>query len=414
LPSLDNDAIVEKGMNPRITRVILHNYKSIADGNVRLAPLTFLVGPNGSGKSNFIDALRFCRDALRTPLDQVFAKRNTNLANLLHRSSANPDTFEMRFEFLLESGQPGFYSFTIGSQSPRGFEVRREKCVVHEPNGQERSFEIQVGRLASVHPNAAVLPAPSARRLFLVNVSALPEFHPVYELLSSMEFYSPDPEVMRTYLDTTGSAETLDSDGENTASVLDRLSRTEKTTKDRVDQYLRAIVPGLERVEAKEFKSYKFLNFYLSIAGSRRVEEFLANSMSDGTLRALALLVALFQNAGSDSRVTLIAIEEPESGLHPAATAVILDAIREASEFVQVVATSHSTDLLDNSTISSDDVRAVSRENGQTEILGIDQASRSALRDRLYTAGELLRMGRLLPGSPEPQEAVESDVPLPQ
>ena len=68
---MTNDAIVGKGMNSGITRVILHNYKSIALGNVALGPLNFLVGPNGSGKSNFIDAMRFCRDALRTPLDQV-------------------------------------------------------------------------------------------------------------------------------------------------------------------------------------------------------------------------------------------------------------------------------------------------------------------------------------------------------
>jgi predicted ATP-dependent endonuclease of OLD family len=58
--------------------------------------------------------------------------------------------------------------------------------------------------------------------------------------------------------------------------------------------------------------------------------------------------VALFQNAGSDAHVSVIGIEEPEAGLHPAATAVLLDALREASESVQVVVTSNSADLLDN------------------------------------------------------------------
>jgi AAA15 family ATPase/GTPase len=66
----------------RITRVVLKNYKSIAACDVPLGPLTILVGPNGAGKSNFLDAMRFCRDALRTPLDEVFAKRNTNLQHL--------------------------------------------------------------------------------------------------------------------------------------------------------------------------------------------------------------------------------------------------------------------------------------------------------------------------------------------
>jgi predicted ATPase len=227
-----------------------------------------------------------------------------------------------------------------------------------------------------------------------------------------MEFYTPDPEMMRNELDTTGSADILDADGENTASVLDRLSHTQEATKARIDQYLQAIVPGLERVEAEEFRSYKLLNFYLAVAGSAKPNVFLASAMSDGTLRALVLLVALFHNAGSDTRVSLIGIEEPEAGLHPAATAVLLDAIREASESVQVVVTSHSTDLLDNPEIPGDAIRAVSWENGQTEIMGIDSATRSALHDRLYTAGELMRMGGLTPEPRKPGADAESEVQL--
>jgi predicted ATPase len=232
----------------RITRVILKNYKSFALADVPLEPLPFLVGPNGAAKSNFIDALRFCRDALRTPLDQVFAKRNTNLYNLRHRSPANPESLEMRFEFVLVTGQTGYYSFTIGPQSPRGYEVRREKCVIYAFEDQpEHSFD-----------------RPTPNRLHLVNASGSAEYQPVYELLSSMEFYTPDPEMMRVDLDTTGSADVLDEDGENAASVLDRLIRTQKDTKDRIEQYLRAIVPGLERVGVEGFREYKLLNFYLA------------------------------------------------------------------------------------------------------------------------------------------------------
>jgi predicted ATPase len=384
----------------KITRVALTNYKSIAACDVALGPLTILVGPNGAGKSNFIDALRFCRDALRTPLDQVFAKRNTNLHNLLHRSPANPDSLEMRFEFTLGDGETtGSYSFVIGRQSPRGFEVRREKCVIQAIDGRTRVlFELQS--------------TSSTSRLHLVNASD-PESQAVYELLSGMEFYTPDPERMRIDLDTTGSADILDEDGENIASVLDRLSQTEKATKDRIEDYLRAIVPGLERVEAEDFRSYKLLNFYQAVAGSTKPNEFLASNMSDGTLRALALLVALFQNAGSDSRISLIGIEEPEGGLHPAATAVLLDALREASESVQLVVTSHSSDLLDDKEVSSKAIRVVDWEDGETHIEPVDTATRSVLHDRLYTVGELLRMGGLHSNSRRPREEADSEVPLP-
>jgi len=51
-----------------IKRVRLKNYRSIASCDVQLGPLNFLVGPNGSGKSNFLDALRFVGDSLRSTL----------------------------------------------------------------------------------------------------------------------------------------------------------------------------------------------------------------------------------------------------------------------------------------------------------------------------------------------------------
>src|ERR1035441_5204705 len=89
----------------------------------------------------------------------------------------------------------------------------------------KHSFEIHSGNftLSSVSSIRSPLPTPSTNRLYLVNASGLPGFQQVYELLSGMEFYTPDPEMMRNELDTTGSADILDADGENTASVLDRL-----------------------------------------------------------------------------------------------------------------------------------------------------------------------------------------------
>jgi hypothetical protein len=84
--------------------------------------------------------------------------------------------------------------------------------------------------------------------------------------------------------------------------------------------------------------------------------------------------------------------------------------LREASDSVQIVVTSHSPDLLDNPEIPTEALRAVSWENGETQILPIDAASRSALHDRLYTAGELLRMGQLNHGPRQRGESVGSGV----
>jgi AAA15 family ATPase/GTPase len=56
-------------MVDRITHVSVRNYKSLAEVDVDLGPLTVLVGPNGAGKSNFVDALRFVSYSLWLGLD---------------------------------------------------------------------------------------------------------------------------------------------------------------------------------------------------------------------------------------------------------------------------------------------------------------------------------------------------------
>src|SRR2546428_10374115 len=42
-----------------LKRVKIQGYKSLADVEVNLQPLSVLFGPNASGKSNFLDALQF-------------------------------------------------------------------------------------------------------------------------------------------------------------------------------------------------------------------------------------------------------------------------------------------------------------------------------------------------------------------
>jgi predicted ATPase len=118
--------------------------------------------------------------------------------------------------------------------------------------------------------------------------------------------------------------------------------------------------------------------------------------MSDGTLRALGILVALFQGADR-SRPSLVAIEEPEIALHPAAAGVVRDALSRAAVTTQVLVTSHSPDLLDDRSIPTESLLAVVSADGVTQIAPLDEASKKIIRDELYTAGELLKLNQLTP-----------------
>jgi len=117
--------------------------------------------------------------------------------------------------------------------------------------------------------------------------------------------------------------------------------------------------------------------------------------MSDGTLRALGILTALFQGDHEPSR--LVGIEEPETALHPGAFAALREALKRAAEQRQVLITSHSPDLLDDGDLSADALLAVVADEGETRIAPADSASRELLQDHLFTAGELLRLNQLVP-----------------
>jgi predicted ATPase len=119
--------------------------------------------------------------------------------------------------------------------------------------------------------------------------------------------------------------------------------------------------------------------------------------MSDGTIRAAGVLAALFQPSVLHGGTSLVGIEEPELALHPAAAGALFDALTEASERVQVIATSQSADLLDRDDIGPAAIRAVRYDAGRTEIGELDDASARILAGRRSTLGELMRGNQLDP-----------------
>jgi predicted ATPase len=143
------------------------------------------------------------------------------------------------------------------------------------------------------------------------------------------------------------------------------------------------------------------LEFRQQVKGTGEPWRFLAANMSDGTLRGLGILVALFQGC-SRSRVPMVGIEEPEIALHPAAATVLRDSMKEASTSTQILVTSHCPDLLDDEALDAPSLLAVVADEGTTRVGPIDEIGRDKLRDRLYTAGELLRRGELQPEKKAP------------
>ena len=220
----------------------------------------------------------------------------------------------------------------------------------------------------------------------------------MFDFLSRMGFHDLNPQRMGD-LQPPSPGDLLDGDGGNLASVIARMRANAPHRLERIERYLSAVVPGMVGVRQRELGPMLTLEFRQRVRGDGHPWRFLAASVSNGTLHALGVLTALFQ--GDPGSVGVVGIEEPESGLHPAAAEVLMDALSEASERCQVLAATHSADLLDVPEIATASLRAVVMEEGVTRVALLDEAGRGILREGLATPGELLRLGHLAP-APDP------------
>lgn len=374
-----------------IRRVVLRNYRSIGDCDVRLGALTYLVGPNGAGKSNFLDALHLVRDALNGSLDNALNERG-GLSEVRRRSSGHPTHFGIRLEFRLPDGRDGHFAFNVGALKERGYEVQKEECVI---GGISKGPFYRTERGVVRDTSETTFPAVTSDRLALVAASGITAFRPVFDVLASMSFYNLNPKLMRE-LQKPQEGRLLKPAGENVASVLGHLERVGGDHLGIIQNYLQTVVPMVHGVERQQVGPMETLEFRQVMAGAKYPLRFLAQNMSDGTLRALGILVALFQG-NQDYSPTLVGIEEPETALHPAASAALREALARASQRTQVIVTSHSPDLLDDQGIPTEAILSVVSEGGATLIAPLDEASREAIHQHLFSPGELLRLNQLAP-----------------
>ncbi len=373
-----------------ISRVILQNYKSLQNCDVSLMPITFLVGPNGAGKSNFVEALRFLSYAVSVSLEQALDALS-GFRSIAYKGEGATSTVSFKIFYQLEDDRMGTYLVELEAPHDGPVSVAREECSVSSSKGEDW-FKVCTGVVTS---NQGVTPVASEEKLYLVNASGMPAFAAVYRALSSIMVYNPLPSEIRGFKPEKR-YRNLDRSGSALAEMISRLKVLAPKRLARVTEYLRRINPSIVDIDAVSVDATYNLHFGVDWGDGAR-EDFPSQNMSDGTLRSLAVLIALFQRYP----LTLTGLEEPEAGLHPAAAAVLFDSLMEGSRLGQVVVTSHSPDLLDRDDIPEDALRAVVMCNGRTIIGPVDHAGRAALREHLYTPGELLRMDQLRPeGSP--------------
>ena len=380
-------------MKPFIRQLVLKGFRSIPAARIEFDNPTIFVGRNASGKSNIVSAFSFLADAMSMPLPTVF-DRAGGFASVRNRSSGGgrPPDLAMRVDFegrFRRGGKKhGFYAFEVRANRVNIFSVLKEQCVLYE--GGERIWFDRRGKRFDSNVDG-LHPSIDASSLALPVIGGAKAFNQVWRALSRMRRYSIEPGKLRGMQEPDAGVVLLP-DGANAASVLERIESQRRDDFERLSSFLEVIVPNTRGISVNRYGK----NLSLEIAQTwgevaPKALKFEGFDMSDGTLRTIGLLAAVFQRPAP----VLIAVEEPEATIHSGALGAVLDLLWEASERMQVIVTTHSPELLDRREIADHHLRMVEWSEGVTRVGPVSDTNRRALRDGLAEAGGLLRSNAL-------------------
>ncbi|MBM3475005.1 MAG: hypothetical protein FJX75_17220 [Armatimonadetes bacterium] len=375
-----------------ITKVHARNYRSLGDVEVELGPLTVLVGPNGSGKSNFVDVLRFLRDAFAHGLDAAIASRH-GMAEVKRRARGRSRDVALRLSFdgipmqlHVEVDLEGEYGCEIASSHNGGYRVRSEdlSLVAAGDLGDPQHFATRDGQIIA-HSEVFWGGPETLSTALLAPLAPIPWAQRLVEHLATFGFYNVAPDLLREP-QKAGAERPLDRRGENLASVLADIARGRSGFLPEIVEAIRVLVPYISDVRVARVGGYLILRF-LHNGGDGCRHWFDASQESDGTLRMLGVLTALYQ----DPPPGLIVLEEPELTIHPGMLALLRDCIEEAaSKRTQVIVTTHSPDLM--SLFDVGVLRVVEMTEEGTKIGPVADWQKQVVHEKLFSPGELVRI----------------------
>jgi predicted ATPase len=180
----------------------------------------------------------------------------------------------------------------------------------------------------------------------------------------------------------------VSSDGQNVVSVLHSLYTGSRDFKREVNTAMQSAFG--DDFEELVFPPAADQRIQLRIRWRNLQREQSAGDLSDGTLRFLFLLAVL----ANPSPAPLIAIDEPETGLHPSMLPIVAEYARDASQRAQVILTTHSPELLDAFEGEPPTTTVVESRNGQTELRVLSGDDLDYWLQQ-YTLGELYRSKEL-------------------
>lgn len=372
-----------------ITRLKLKNWRNFHEAEISLTQTSYVIGPNASGKSNLLDVFCFLRDVCKPAGGglQKAVKDRGGITKLrcLHARRDPEVKIEVSFSERMEDKSPmwkyvlGFKSEGKGAQRllVSDEEVwRRGKRILNRPDKNDIADD---RLLTETH---------------LEQTRASADFRDLVDFFSSITYLHLVPQLLKFGDKIGGNPLEDDPFGQG---FLERIAKCQTKTREsrlkKINQALSVAVPHFKELRFKkdEITGRPHLEalyeHHRPKAGWQREDQF-----SDGTLRLLGILWSLLDGN------SLLLIEEPELSLHQAVVEqlpALIDRIqRTGKQKRQIVISSHSESLLNNSGIDACGLVVLEASREGTIARSINDAEKKGLDAGLSIAEVVLPQTR--------------------
>jgi predicted ATPase len=324
----------------RIEELQIEGFRSLKSVTWKPGCLNVLIGPNGGGKSNLLRALEVLRASANGELRDTTIKMG-GMAPLVWDGQARKIRFKLDFKY--DEAIPLGYRFDLSRLgNTGGFTITSEH--LRRNDGVEPS-----SLLLSLTNSAAREGTDTETLLSQQPISSPPdhgEWIPTRTRLAigSWSIHNDmrvdqDAELRRAAV--TRAEKHVRADGQNLIAVLHTLYENDRDFEEFLDNAMHAAFP--DDYEKLSFPPAEHGRTEMRVRRKHRKTADSAADLSDGTLRFLLLITIL----GGTDPAPLIAIDEPETGLHPRMLPIIAEVAANAVTKTQVIFSTHSPKLLD-------------------------------------------------------------------
>ncbi|MGH9473791.1 MAG: AAA family ATPase [Terriglobales bacterium] len=394
-----------------ITAITVRNLLSFGPETpeLHLKRLNVLIGPNGSGKSNLIEILGLLHQApfkIRHPISAgggiaawiwkggngADKRSGANRSRIGHVEVVVSPEYSKPLRYKIELRQPSraIGQMEIASESletAEPYETYTTPYIYYEANGAR----------ALINPKGEAAPRKLQTEEIDLAESILsqrkdPERYPeityIGKHFDGMRFYrdwstgiNAEPRRVQA---PGAQGDYLEEDTSNLSLVINRLL-ADVDAREKLITNLRDFYPGAKEVTTLIQEGAVSLQLLeeggFTTPGAR---------LSDGTLRWLCLLAVLL----NPQQHSVVAIEEPELGLHPDIMRTLAKLLREASKRAQVFVTTHSEALVDALSDEPESVIVCEKPGSETELRRLCKDELSCWLEK-YSLGELWRNGEI-------------------